>query len=667
MEAKEWKSWLRRDGKSALRAVLDGTAWLGHLTAAEPEIALCSLMREDRDESETARAFDSGCLSLVNEFRDTLFRKENADFDSRLLKLNDLIAIIRRLLPRRTIFDFHARFDSWSGFFENFVVDEGLDLRREYFRALAFSQHIAAEEGLGPQELMPLWMSICAECGDVGRYDSDYLRVAMIGIGRLPPIRCGEVVANEALAVQGLARWAATQCPDQDSFDMEWLLLQDDFKRDSEFWKERVQTAVAVAENELSERTGDQEATFPLAGWWRRQVGIGSRRKTPKCVARQAEPVPKSEWEPVLRSAGEPLERVGPEMENLIRRQQRYAQVSGDVFYLVRTSCNFGMRLIEKGPEDERVERGRLAVSLAAQAFRHDPSDVFAWSLMRDALVASGRVSDAELVGWESIRRFPEDVQYRTQLATVLADYSAKTEEAESLLRETVDLFPEEPYAFAQLATVLSDDLSRTEDARAVLGESIRKGVANATMRNLLTTLDQGRPLRSFHDLSVSVRDDAKQLHLPSGAARRLLFLFEAGAANEDAIRSFLAGQSYDSYAIYVLERIGRSDMAFDTNFALQFEKAVRKSEPSSLRALISRKRPYLEKALVEEAIAAGEGRVVAMTDLRHGTARSLERIRTLRSTLRQEGGREDRRTRLLRDFAASTLSSGSVVSLMAA
>ena len=47
--------------------------------------------------------------------------------------------------------------------------------------------------------------------------------------------------------------------------------------------------------------------------------------------------------------------------------------------------------------------------------------------------------------------------------------------------------------------------------------------------------------------------------------------------------------------------------------------------------------------------------------------ARGDERFLALKCVLRQPGGREDRRIRLLRDYAASTLSSGSVDSLLAA
>lgn len=177
--------------------------------------------------------------------------------------------------------DFHRHFDAWSVFFENFVVDEGLDLRREYFRTLAFSQHVTVDHGLEPRRLMPFWLSICAECGESGRYHPFYLRIAMIGLGRLPSPPDGEIVANEDLALRGLACWAATQLPDKKSFAIEWRLLQDDFKYGSGFWKEHVQAAISVAERELSERTGGVETTFPVAEWWRRDVGLDLTWKSP--------------------------------------------------------------------------------------------------------------------------------------------------------------------------------------------------------------------------------------------------------------------------------------------------------------------------------------------------------------------------------------------------
>ena len=151
---------------------------------------------------------------------------------------------------------------------------------------------------------------------------------------------------------------------------------------------------------------------------------------------------------------------------------------------------------------------------------------------------------------------------------------------------------------------------------------------------------------------------------LPTAMARRQLFLFEAGLSSEDSLRALLADTPQDSYATYVSERAGLSDVPFKTTFAMAFEDALEKAEPSAIRALIARARP-MERAVVEEAVAVSEGRVVAFSEF-FADAERDERLQTLERTLQQQGGRKDRRTVLLRDFAASTLST-SVVSLVAA
>ncbi|MFD2249553.1 hypothetical protein FHS82_004003 [Pseudochelatococcus lubricantis] len=658
----KYKAQLRDDGKAALRAILNGTASLGRLSAAEPEDAVDAILASEPRDSDVVRGFDRGCAELLEEFRSTLLQQEGRSFRIELAKLVTLVTIIRRLLPEQTVVGLHRCYVLWSGFFENFVVDRGLDLRREYFRILALSQDIAAaDQGLKPRRLMPLWLSVCSENGDAGRYDASYLRIALLGLRRLP--LGDDFDANEDFALQGLARWAVTQRPSTAAFEREWRILEGDFPRDAGFWTDRVQAAITATERELSERTRGAETTFPVAAWWREDVDIHPDERAVSRTIFSTESVPMSEWQLVLNSVDQPLDQIRTPIETIMRRQQRYADVSGDVFYLVRTACNFGMRLIEKGPPDERVERGALAVFLATLAFDYDPVNVFAWSLMRDALAAAGRIADAELVGWEAIRRFPEDYQWRTQLATVLAVHSGKADEAAALLRETMALFPEEPYARTQLATVMADDLQRPADARDVLNCAIADGVDNDATRSLLQKLDQGRALRRARPQPKGV-EDASSLTIPTAMARRQLFLFESGLSSEDGLRAFLSDAPQDSYSTYVSERAGLSDVPFKTTFAIAFEDALEKAEPSALRALVARGRP-MERAIVEEAVAVSEGRVVAFSEF-FADAERDERLQTLERTLQQQGGREDRRTLLLRDFAASTLST-SVVSLVAA
>jgi tetratricopeptide (TPR) repeat protein len=654
-----WIEKLHADGSQALLELLSGRASLGRLSAAEPADAMAAILSGAEPESALARSFDAACLDVLQSFRADLLRREGNAFVVGVKRLDTMMSIVRRLLPEQTALDLHQNFVLWNAFFDNFVIDRGLDLRREYFRILALSQDIAEMHGLAPRRLMPLWLSISAESGASGRYDQSYLRMGMIGLRGLP---LGDgFSANEDFALQGLARWAASQSPAKPEFMKEWRVLEGDFPRDAGFWTEHVQQAVTSAERELSERTNRQTTTFPAAAWWRDDVDLHPDNRKP-VGGGATEPPAREDLEAILREIKGLHTALAPRIDRLFQAHRRYADSTGDVFYLVRTACNIGMRLIQNGHASERQARGMQAVSLARLAFEYDPTNVFAWSLMRDALAHAGRVRDAELVGWEAIRRFPEDEQWRNQLATVLAEYADKPQEAAALLQETIGLFPANPYTRTQLATVLADDLNDTAQAEQVLRAAIADGVGNAATTRLLEKLPQHRTLRGTRRQLASLADESS-LSLPAAEARELLFNFEAGLVDVGAVRAFLAQAPADSYVTYVSERTGVSNLPVKTTFALAFDQALRDASPSALRGLIARARS-IERPLVDEAIAISEGRVVGFAD--HGAeTENSARFQKLGEVFAQAGVSVERKGILLRDVAASFLSAGT--SFMAA
>lgn len=648
-----WREQLRTDGREALLALLSGRASLGRLSAAEPEDVVAAVLHGAEPDSDLMRSFDAGCLSVLQSFRSDLLRREGNAFVVGIKRLDTMLSIVRRMLPPQTTVDLHRNFVLWNAFFDNFVIDRGLDLRREYFRLLALSQDIAEDHGLAPRRLMPLWLSICADSGASGRYDQSYLRVAMIGLRGLPLGE--EFSANEDFALQGLARWAASQSPTKPEFIKEWRLLEGDFPRDAGFWSEHVQQAVTATERELSERTRGEVMTFTAAGWWREDVDLHPASRA-TAGGGASEPPAREDRERILEDIGTRHVGLAPRIERLMQAHRRYADTTGDVFYLVRTACNVGMRLIKSGDDSERQARGSQAVSLAKLAFEYDPVNVFAWSLMRDALAHSGRVRDAELVGWEAIRRFPENEQWRTQLATVLAEQAGKPLEAAALLREAILLFPAHPFSRSQLATILADDLNESAQAEEVLLAAISDGVSNDVTNALLQKLRQKRRLRGDRHLPAKLPDDSS-MSLPTAGARRLLFSFEAGFVDGSAVRAFLDQAPADSYLTYVAERTGISNLPFKTTFAMAFDEALRDSSPSALRGLIARARP-MEKPLVEQAIALSEGRVVSFATSQAGGDASA-RFLKLAEVFARVGVSTERQNNLLRDVAASSLSSG--------
>ena len=625
-------------GAGLVSALLRGTAGLGPLSAAEPEDAAEALLTNQPQGSKVAVAFDSECQSELNRFRMELRHLKGRAFELGLSRLATLVSIICRVKPVETVNDLHRNYIAWNGFFENFAIDRSLDLRREYWRILALTQDIAADAGIAPRRLMPMWLSICAESGGDGLYPGSYLRIALTGLRKLP--LGAEFDANEDFALHGLARWAAARRPSKSDFMREWQLLEGDFPRSADFWEGRVEAAITATERETSERTHHVRRTFDAAAWWREDVQLGQMSHKPSGAS--AQPLPLQRTTDVIRSISRPYKSIKNQIDRLIRDQKRYADVTGDVFFLVRTACNVGMRLIQKAPIGETQERGEAALRLAQLAFAYDPANVFAWSLYRDALAAANRLEDAELVGWEAIRRFPEDEQWRTQLATVLterlqrpeeaaallkesitlfpghahartqlatilAEFLQRPEEAAALLKETIALFPGNAHARNQLATILADDLGRIEEARQVLQMANNADASNNATQTLLAKLLKNRPLRGKRSLPADqpVASLPQSLSLPAAMARRALFRVEHGFMSREDAAHLLATMPADPYVTYAAARAGDGDVP-DTTFSLAFEVAARKGSAAALRALLARARP-IERFLLDHAIAAIE------------------------------------------------------------
>ena len=636
-----------------LSALLRGTARLGPLSAAEPEDAAAALLANQPEGSKFAAAFDEECLVELNKFRRELTRQTGRTFQLGLSRLASLVSIVRRVKPGGTVADLQRNYIAWNGFFENFAIDQSLDLRREYWRILALTQDIAADAGTAPRRLMPLWLSICAESGGDGLYPESYLRIALTGLRKLP---LGDAFdANEDFALHGLARWAVARRPSKSVFMREWSLLEGDFPRSADFWERRVEAVVASTELEVSERTKHKTRTFEAAAWWREDVQVGG--PTSNLSGHAVNPPARENRERVLRDISSPLVTLRPKIDQLIAGHRRYADASGDVFFLVRTACNVGMRLIEKSPIDETQTRGDVAVRLAQLAFEYDPANVFAWSLYRDALAAANRLADAELVGWEAIRRFPEDEQWRNQLANVLAEQLRRPEEAAALLSDTIALFPANAFSRTQLATILADDMNRPEDARQVLEAATTAGASNDVTRALLTKLSQNRPLRggrirNRHQVVASL---PQSLSLPAAEARRAVFRVENGLIKRDDVANLLAAMPPDPYVIYATARAAEGGIP-ETTFSLAFEAAARKGSAPALKALLTRARP-IERFLIDHAIAAIEGTTLppANDAAGDGVAARMMNIVPLLDGVHAPPIAQ--RLRLLRDMSASLLS----------
>jgi tetratricopeptide (TPR) repeat protein len=617
-----------------LRALVGGYADVAPFGRAEPADAAVSLLFGVAEDDEARRAFDQGCLALLEELRHGILQADERRFRRQVAAFDRLLAVIRRTQPRETVGDLHTRYPYWLGLAETAVVDNALDLRREYWRVLALTQAVGGRH-LAPRRLLSLWFDLCAESGPLGRYDESYLDVGLIGLRQLP--LGAEHDSNEEAACHGIARWALRQRPGKKAFLDRWREIESAYPRSPTFWPPLVADVIADVEDELRHKTGRTDATFPAVAWWRDELDLPQPRRAsaapPSERQRTIEPPAREAHERILRDSAMPIGNLRPRIADLLRRHRRYADATGDVFYLVRTACNIGMRLIETNPA-ERAERGALAAELARQALDYEPADVFAWALWRDGLTARGTLAAAEMVGWEAVRQFPENPQWRSQLATLLADHAGRPAEAEALLRYTVGQFPHHASSRAQLAKLLIEAFGRVEEAVAVLRETMRllpenphtytqlailldsrlhdaKGAIetlqallgrepdNRIARNLLAKAQRGQRLGQVRTKARRQPPglvEGESVIVPATArACRALFHAETdhGAARDRAlaeIKRILAEDPGLAYARYVAERVGVKEPGgrLDTAFAFAFDRAARAGSAEAMRALLT-------------------------------------------------------------------------------
>lgn len=465
-----WLDLLIAAPAAEVRALNEGTASIHPFRRAEPSDAAATILFGLGADDPAIKAFDQGVLETLALYRAATARAQGEQRERIALAALDLMTVIQQLTPRNTVIDLHRRFAYWNAWAETLVVDRGFDLRREYWRALALTQDIAADADLAPRRLLPFWLEICGEAGRRGRYEDSYLVVGLLGLRSLP---LGEEAANEEAALHGLARWADAQRPTKPRFLREWHVLEGAFPRDATFWTDLVARVLASVEEEIARQTDHLRGTFPAAGWWREDVEaiLG------QAVASHAsvEPASQSEWQSILDDMRERahFRTLTPRIAAVIRKNEHYASRTGNTFYLVRTACNIGMRLLGGG--DEPTRRASKAAELARLALQFEPANVYAWALWRDALAAEGHLEAAELIGWETIRRFPENPQWRNQLALLLVGVFRRPEDAEELLKETIGLFPNAFVAQNQLALLLANQRGRSREAETLLWEAIRK------------------------------------------------------------------------------------------------------------------------------------------------------------------------------------------------
>jgi len=312
-------------------ALIRGAAEFHAYTRAEPADAAASLLFGLSADDPARQAFDAGCLAALERLRQDIPVATESRWPARLLLLDTLFSVLVRIRPPKVLATLHDQYARWFNLVETAVVDNGLDLRRAFWRVLAVTQDMSPR-GAQSRHLMPLWLEICGEAGSRGRYPGSYLDVGLLGLRRLP--LPDDQDANEEAVCHGLARWAAQQAPGRPTFEARWREIEAAYPHSAQFWPPLVERVLFTAEEHLAERQNGTLASFPAAAWWRDSMELplpraGQRAPRPQGRAPIEPPAPDVRAT-ILRDIGQPVGALQPRIRDLMISHCRYADATGD-------------------------------------------------------------------------------------------------------------------------------------------------------------------------------------------------------------------------------------------------------------------------------------------------------------------------------------------------
>lgn len=361
-------------------------------------------------------------------------------------------------------------------------LSKAWDLPWSLARAGALTQ--CKEHG---QHLRLHWLRLCAEAARPSQ--RALIDPALIGLGNLPQTS-GQGASPELIA--GLARFGAglADSPrDQADFLRRWRALKARFPRTSRTWQKLWQGVLA----------DDRYARRPFRRWLLESEPALARVEN----AGAPVPIPPNITDLIkglLAQARAPRQRrqVLVESISLLTNLERYAESTGDAYFLVSTAGNLGHKVVTWAP-------GHV-LAWARTALRWSPSNGQAWDLRGRALVCLGRADLAQAVYWEAVRRLPDDAVVRNQLALLLAGQGQETR-AEALLREAHAIDPQDETSRVELARLLTRT-DRAPEAEALLRRSVAElpdnRIAPYTLASYLIAWDRPAQAAELRDHYVA-------------------------------------------------------------------------------------------------------------------------------------------------------------------
>jgi predicted Zn-dependent protease len=459
-----WLIGFRQKPDTALDELLRGIALISPYERAESADVLVTFFSALNDGDPLLKSLDQTLTKWLKKRRqDGPDIRHGYGVDRYLEELIQALSAVYRLLLPLTADYLRENLTYYQGWLVPLNKGPGQDPASELWRVMALIQP--------DKRFLKDWYHLCAEAGHT--LPINYLSLGLLGL-RMMPEENGEQsgrLKTELLA--GLFRWASRlqdNRPNQRVFIRQIRMIKVLYPRTLSIWRERLAPLIRQYE-------GTGAAFLP----WLEKAGI---KNITTSRIKGAVPLP------AYARRGNLLKRLKqekfyqdilPDIRKLITEHERYAEATGDAGYLVKTACDFSSLLLKKAPS--------YALELARTANRWQPLNPYSWSHLAMALEELYKDELAEIVYWEAMRRFPENVYFRTQLSGLLVrPRVGRQEVAEKLLWETMVRFPDNKVCRVALAELLAKS-GRKDEAEDILRKTMVRFPDDEVCRNALAEL----------------------------------------------------------------------------------------------------------------------------------------------------------------------------------
>jgi tetratricopeptide (TPR) repeat protein len=465
-----WLTRFESAPENALNDLLAGYADAHPYERADAPDAALMLFGPLGSEDPTRKKLEPAILSWLERRRKEAVPAARPKLQRRVREISEAFEIIALLQLADAAIELRRRFIIWNDWAARLVVSSARDARAEYWRMLALTQPLVATGApdIARNTLMMMWQRVCREAG--GRLPRHYLSIGLLGLRYLQIPDQG----SELSWVSGLAQWALCQRPSNAEFKAEWLALKPLYPRSPSRWRNIVGHLLSAPQF--------RDAGIYPPGWWRIDPELSSIKRGDIKLLRS--PMPEAA-EQVIRELPKSFDIVEPHIDRLVADHRSFVYATGDSRYFVRAIHVVGTALLRKMP-DEPHRRAYKVQELAREGLKWEPFSTHLWSLWVQALISDGSIGEAEILGWESIRRLPTEPMPRDLLALILARLPGRRDDAIALLRETITTIPN-PHSARHLASLLVQ--SQYDEAIALLKDTVKQFPTDPKARRLLGSL----------------------------------------------------------------------------------------------------------------------------------------------------------------------------------